>query len=235
MSRRLAVVTGAARGIGRAIAQGLLDDGCSVIGVDVLGGDPGCRYPILRADLGRQEDRLRVCEQVGPVDILVNNAAILDEKPIGDFTVEDIEQTLAVNFVAPFVLIQAVVPGMAARGWGRVVNIASIGARTGGNIRSAPYAASKAALVALTKNVARNHGGAGVTANVVAPGAIDTAMSRSQMGTSNPALDHLLAAVPVGRLGTPEEVAGVVRFLVSDGASFVTGATIDVNGGWLMP
>jgi 3-oxoacyl-[acyl-carrier protein] reductase len=235
MRRRRALITGAARGIGRAIADELLADGHEVIGVDIITIDPNPSFPMLQADLGQQVDRLRLIDRVGAIDILVNNAAMLQEMSIDAFTPEEIERTLAVNFVAPFVLTQALVPGMASRGWGRIVNIASIGARTGGNTRSAPYAASKAALVALTKNTARNHGAAGVTANAVAPGAIDTEMSRSQMGVSNPALDQLVAAIPVGRLGTSAEVANVVRFLVSDGASFVTGATIDVNGGWLMP
>lgn len=208
-------------------------DGCEVVGVDVLEGQSGFRT--LVADLGRSEDCLRIAEEVGQIDILVNNAAVLNEKALADFLPSDVERILAVNFVAPFLLSQRLGQGMAERGWGRIINIASIGARTGGNIRSAPYAASKAALVSLSKNLARNYAPFGVTVNAVNPGAIDTPMARGQLGTSNPALEDLVALIPVGRLGSPGEVAAVVSFLASDRSSFVTGATIDVNGGWLMP
>jgi NAD(P)-dependent dehydrogenase (short-subunit alcohol dehydrogenase family) len=142
---------------------------------------------------------------------------------------------MAVNFVAPFILSQILGQRMTERGWGRIINIASIGAPTGGNIMSAPYAASKAALVALTKNLARNYGPSGVTVNAIAPGAIDTPMARGQLGSSNPALEDLVALIPLGRLGSPAQVAAVVSFLASERSSFVTGATIDVNGGWLTP
>ena len=100
---------------------------------------------------------------------------------------------------------------------------------------SAPYASSKAALVALTKNLARNYGPSGVTVNAIAPGAIDTPMARGQLGSSNPALEDLVALIPLGRLGSPAKVAAVVSFLAGERSSFVTGATIDVNGGWLTP
>ena len=233
IAQRRALVTGSHRGIGLACAEALLADGCSVIGVDVLEGEAG--FPTLVADLGRSEDCLRIVEEAGPIDILINNAAVLNEKALADFLPSDIERIFAVNFIAPFILSQRLGQKMTERGWGRIINIASIGARTGGNIKTAPYAASKAALVSLSKNLARNYAPFGVTVNAVIPGAIDTPMARGQLGTSNPALKDLVALVPVGRMGSPAEVAAVVSFLAGERSSFVTGATIDVNGGWLMP
>jgi NAD(P)-dependent dehydrogenase (short-subunit alcohol dehydrogenase family) len=234
MNGRRALVTGALRGIGLASAEALLADGCRVLGVDVREGQPG-DFPMLVADLGRPEECRRVVEEAGRIDILVNNAAVLNEKPLAAIDPGDIERIMAVNFVAPFILSQLLGQKMTERGWGRIINIASIGARTGGNIMSAPYASSKAALVALTKNLARNYGPSGVTVNAIAPGAIDTPMARGQLGSSNPTLENLVALIPLGRLGSPAEVAAVVSFLASERSSFVTGATIDVNGGWLTP
>lgn len=120
---------------------------------------------------------------------------------------------------------------MAERGWGRIVNLSSIGARTGGVSQSAVYNATKAALISLTKNIARNYGPFGITANAVAPGAVQTAMTAH---FSPEEWEQYRAQIPLGRTGRPEEIAAVVDFLVSDRASYVTGATIDINGGWVM-
>lgn len=233
MTRRRALVTGSSGGIGLAIAKALVADGHSVMGVDIREDESG-EFPTLTADLSLADEWRRVAEAAEPVDILVNNAALLHEMPLAAITVNDIERIMAVNFIAPFVLSQLLGLQMTLRRWGRIINIASVGARTGGNVMSAPYAASKAALVALTKNLARNYGPFGVTVNAIAPGAIDTPMSRGQLGTSNPELGELLSRIPVGRLGSPAEVAALVSFLAGDRSSFVTGATIDINGGWLM-
>jgi 3-oxoacyl-[acyl-carrier protein] reductase len=233
VTRRCALVTGSSGGIGLAIAKGLLADGFTVIGIDIRRRDSD-EFVTLSADLGLADECRRVAGAVERVDVLVNNAAVLHEVPLADLTADDVEQVMAVNFVAPLMLSKSFGERMAARGWGRIINVASVGARTGGNPMSAPYAASKAALVSLTKNLARNYGRFGVTVNAVAPGAIDTPMARGQFGNSFANLDDFLKDVPVGRLGRPDEVADLVRFLASQRSSFVTGATIDINGGWHM-
>lgn len=230
MTRR-ALVTGSARGIGRATARAMAAAGCEVIGADLLEqqAEPGIEP--LQVDLADTEACRRLAEQAEPVDILVNNAALLITRPIPEFALADFERTIAVNLRAPFLLCQALVGGMAEAGWGRIVNVSSVGARTGGVSQSAVYNATKAALISLTKNLARNYGGAGVTANAVAPGAVET-----QMIADFPAAEKasILAQLPLGRFSQPEEIAAVIAFLASDEASYVTGATIDVNGGWIM-
>ena len=224
-------MTGSARGIGRAIAEALARDGLAVVGVDVADQDQEPLERSLSADLSQPGECRRVVEEAGPVDVLVNNAAILIHKPIDEFAVEEFDRTIAVNLRAPFLLCQAALPGMSGRGWGRVVNISSVGARTGGVSQSAVYNATKAAVISLTKNIARNYGRHGITANAVAPGAVETFM------TSHIPADErrkYVAQIPLGRFSEPAEIASVVAFLASDAASYVTGATIDVNGGWVM-
>ena len=138
------------------------------------------------------------------------------------------DETIAVNLRAPVFLSQAVLPHMVQSRWGRIVNVASIAARTGGLPESTAYGASKAALVGLTKNLAQQFSPHGVTVNAIAPGPVDTHMGAIAMS------DQLIAQVPVGRAASPEEIADVIAFLVSDSASYITGVTLDVNGGWVM-
>lgn len=230
-SARRALVTGSARGIGRAIAEALTASGHAVVGLDRLDQDADSLVAVVRADLADPTVPAAIVAEHGPFDILVNNAAILIPRPIAEFTLEDFEQTIAINLRAPFLLCQAVLPTMAERGWGRIVNLSSIGARTGGVSQSAVYNATKAALISLTKNIARNYGPFGITANAVAPGAVQTAMTAH---FSPEEWQQYRAQIPLGRTGRPEEIAAVVDFLVSDRASYVTGATIDINGGWVM-
>lgn len=231
---RVALVTGSARGIGRAIAEALAEAGRQVVGADVLEQETGPLARAIRMDLADPDACRRLLAEVGRVDVLVNNAAVLVEKPIEAFTVADFDRTVAVNLRAVFLLSQGVAPGMCARRWGRIVNVSSVGARTGGLGGTGVYAATKAAMLALTKNFARACGPFGVTVNAVAPGAVDAPMAQAQMRRAPDLRDRLTREVPLGRLAEPREIAGVVAFLASDAASFVTGATIDVNGGWVM-
>ena len=230
--RRSALVTGSAQGIGRAIATRLCAEGHSVIGVDILEQDLGDFAEILQADVSEPEECRRVLSLLPDIDILINNAAILIHKPTADFSIEEFDKTIAVNLRAPFIFCQALAPKMAKRHWGRIVNLSSIGAHTGGISHSTVYNSTKAALISITKNFARNFAHGGVTCNAVAPGFVTTAMN-SHVGKKQ--LDAYLEQIPVRRAARPEEIANAVTFLVADSAAYITGATIDVNGGWVMP
>jgi len=234
MSARIALVTGSARGIGRAIADALSGSGHDIVGVDVVDHGPGFPGRAIAADLAEPTTAERLLAEVGRVDVLVNNAAILVEKPIEETSIEEFDRTMAINLRAPFLLSRAFGAGMRERGWGRIVNIASIAARTGGTSQVAAYGASKAGLVALTKNFARNYGPDGVTVNVVCPAGIITPMAESQERANPGTLADRAATFPLRRNAQPAEVASVVAFLASDGAGYMTGTTVDVNGGWFM-
>jgi NAD(P)-dependent dehydrogenase (short-subunit alcohol dehydrogenase family) len=229
---RTALVTGSARGIGLAIAEALAASGHRVVGLDILDQVGGPCERLLHADLSDPTVPGRVIAEEGPFDVLVHNAAVFIHQPLPEVTLDDFERQVAVNFRATFLLCQAAAPVMADRGWGRIVTISSIGARTGGYSQSAVYSATKAAVVSLTKNFARNYAARGVTANSVAPGAVNAFMTQHIIPEYR---DRYIAEIPSGRFSDPPEIASVVDFLVSDGASYVNGAVIDVNGGWLMP
>ena len=234
MTQRIALVTGSAQGIGRAVVEALAAAGLVVVGVDVREQDTGPMARSMLADLADTSAIDRLVAETGPVDVLVNNAAVLVEKPIEDMAVEEFDRTVAVNLRAPFLLSRGFGAGMKVRGWGRIVNISSVGARTGGVSQVAAYAATKAGLIALSKNFARNYGPFGITVNALAPGAIDTPMLQGQEAVTPGLKQSLMPQIPLRRLAAPSELAAVVAFLASDAASFVTGATIDVNGGWFM-
>jgi 3-oxoacyl-[acyl-carrier protein] reductase len=229
---RVALVTGSARGIGRAIAEALAASGHRVVGLDILEQEPGPCERVLKADLADPTVPGRVVAEDGPFDVLVNNAALFIHQPLGEVTLEDFERQVAINFRATFLFCQAAAPVMAHRGWGRIVNISSIGARTGGVSQSAVYNATKAAIISLTKNFARNFGADGITANAVAPGAVESFMTQHIIAEYR---EQYIAQIPARRYSDPSEIASVVEFLASDKAAYVNGAVIDVNGGWLMP
>jgi NAD(P)-dependent dehydrogenase (short-subunit alcohol dehydrogenase family) len=234
--QRVALVTGSARGLGFEIAAALAQDGMTLVGVDVLEHERQDPFAhVLRADLSEPSECTRVVREAialtGRLDVLVNNAALLVHRPIDETSVEEFDRMVGVNQRAPFLLSREAAVGMRERGFGRIVNVSSIGARTGGISDSCVYATTKAALLALTKNLARNWGPYGITVNAIAPGGMETAM----MAHVAPELkEQYREQIPARRFAHPAEVAAVVAFLASDAAGYVNGATVDVNGGWVM-
>ena len=236
---RVALVTGGSRGIGRAVALALAKAG-AVLAVNYRERDDeaaavvdaihknGGHAATVGADVSSraavQNMIYEVEERLGPIDILVNNAGMAAIRSIEEIAEEDFDRAIAVNLKSAFLCTQAVLPGMRARRWGRIVNISSIAARSAGAV-SVAYNASKAGLEGLTRGYASRLAGEGVTVNAVAPGLIETDMAR-------PLIEAGFAArIPVGRFGSGEEIAQAVLMLV--GNAFMTGQTVAVNGGLL--
>jgi len=234
---RVALVTGSARGMGRAMCETLAGSGHRVVGLDRLDQEVGPLERTISADLLDPAVPRRVVDDIvateGRLDVIVHNAAFfVPTHPLPEVTLEDYDLQTGVNLRAMFFLTQAAAEAMRPRGWGRIIGISSVGARTGGVSHSAIYNATKAAMISLIKNFARNYGPYGITANAVAPGAVEGFMTAHLSPEERAAV---IAGVPLGRFAEPSEIATVVAFLASDGASFINGATIDVNGGWVMP
>ncbi len=244
-SIRHALVTGGSRGIGRAVALALAEAGCDVTltyrrreeaaqGVVREIEARGRRSRALPMDAGSPEAIRAAFEKartgLGPIEVLVNNAGMIQEKPFEDLEVEDWDRMHAVNLRGPFLCSQQVLGPMRARGFGRIVNLGSIGGQWGGT-RQVHYAAAKAGLIGLTRSLARLGADRGVTVNAVAPGLVQTEMIADEL--ADPAGRAKLAAIPLGRVATPEEIAGAVVFLTSEEAAYLTGQTLSVNGGML--
>jgi 3-oxoacyl-[acyl-carrier protein] reductase len=233
---RVALVTGASRGIGRAIALALASAGVDVVvncreraqsaeeTADAI-RTKGRRALAIAADVSESravEGMVRAAEaELGPVDLLVNNAGLAIQRGLDDLTEEDFDRTLAVNLKGAFLCTRAVLPGMRARRWGRIVNISS-GAARGAGVIGAHYNASKAGLEGLTRGYAARLATDGVTVNAVSPSLIETEMIGARR-------DEYAKKVPLGRLGFPEEVAQAVLMVV--GNAYMTGQTVPVNGG----
>jgi 3-oxoacyl-[acyl-carrier protein] reductase len=246
---RVAVVTGAGRGIGRAIADALAASGATVAYLDsqsalveeAATASPG-KAMALAADIADEAAVAAafaaVAERFGPVGILVNNAGIspksgTDGRRAGaaEIPLEEWRRVLDVNLTGAFLCSRAVLPGMKAMGGGSIVNMASVAGRTYCDIVGLHYAATKAALIGMTKHLAGEVGPDGITVNAVAPGRIDTPMVR---GTAPEANEAVRQATPLRRLGAPQDVAATCLFLTSEAGAFVTGQVCDVAGGWLL-
>jgi 3-oxoacyl-[acyl-carrier protein] reductase len=235
---RTALVTGGAQGIGYAVVHRLADEGWHVVALDrdaealrELQGEAAQISTVCcdLADVTAIENAWREIVHHG-IDLLVNNAGLTHVKSLWELTLDDWEAVVAVNQRAVFWLSRLAGAHMRDRGWGRIVNLASLAGQTA-RPSGVHYGATKGAVIALTRLFALELASSGVTVNAVAPGVIETPMIDA---LSADMLDALKRAIPVGRLGQPEDVAAAVSFLASDQAGFVTGATLDLNGGVLM-
>jgi NAD(P)-dependent dehydrogenase (short-subunit alcohol dehydrogenase family) len=240
---RIALVTGAGGGIGRAIAQALLGAGYRVacgynenrVGAEKLAKADPAAFAV-KIDIASRASVKRAIVQCrkrfgGDIAILVNNAALAQEKPFETLTDADWDRMLAVNLRGAFIMAQECLPGMLVKKWGRIINITSIGGQWGG-MRQVHYAAAKAGLINFTHSLARLYSAAGITANAVSPGLVATDMIKKELASK--AGKQKAAQIPAGRIAEPDEVAAGVLFLASDEASYVTGQTLNINGGMLM-
>lgn len=234
---RTAVVTGGTRGLGKAIALALHDKGCRVAvtwhddedaarRMQLESGIAAFRWDV--ADFHACGDGLaQVAQAVGPVEILVNNAGVTADATFHKMSQEQWWRVIRTNLGSMFNMTRHVIEGMRERRFGRIVNISSINGRKG-QAGQSNYAAAKAGILGFTKALALENAAHGITVNAVAPGYCDTAMVAA---VKPEILQAIVAGIPVGRLGTPQDIARVVAFLADDGAGFITGATFDVNGG----
>lgn len=242
---RVAIVTGAGRGLGAAIARALAEAGARVVLGDI---DPeveavaeglradGYAALAVTADIARPAETERLVavavEHFGRVDILVNNAGICPRISIDDMTEDAYDRIMNVNLKSVFFLSRAAGNAMKAGGWGRIVNVSSTGGRTGGIFNATVYSASKAGIMSMTKAFARHFAPHNILVNCIAPGTVNT---RLMTNLPQASLETAVSQVPLKRLAEPEEIAQVVVFLASDKAAYMTGATVDVNGGAIMP
>jgi acetoacetyl-CoA reductase len=234
---RVVVVTGGTRGIGQAISLTLKKRGYRVV-ANYAGNDEAARQfqvetgiPIYKWDVGDYEQSVaalrRVEAEVGPVDVIVNNAGVTRDSMLHKLTPDDWTEVIRTNLNSMYNITQPVLEGMRLRGWGRIISISSVNGQKG-QLGQCNYSAAKAGVIGFTKALAQETAKKGITVNCVAPGYIDTEMVNK---VPKNVLEAIIAQIPVGRLGTPAEIASCVAFLASDDASFITGATITANGG----
>ncbi len=217
-----ALVTGGISGLGLATAERLRADGTEVITLDRV---PGADVVL---DITDEQAVVSAIADLGVIDILVNSAGVVGpNQPLWEISTADWDQTFAVNVRGTFQLCRAVIPGMRERGWGRIVNIASMAGKDG-NPNLSAYSASKAAVIALTKSLGKELATSGILVNAIAPAVINTPMNAA---TAPDVLAHMTSLIPMRRIGQPEEVAELVAWLASTKCSFSTGAVYDISGG----
>lgn len=242
MDKKIAIVTGASRGIGRAIAEKLVADGFFVIGtatsesgaeaISAYLGDNGKGLKLNVADAADIDNFIKMTgDEYGAPAVLVNNAGITRDNLLMRMKDEEWDDIIITNLTSVFRMSKAVLRSMMKARYGRIINISSVVGSTG-NAGQANYAAAKAGMVGFAKSMAKEVGSRGITVNTIAPGFIDTDMTKE---LSEDIKKSLMASIALGRLGQPEEIAHAVSFLASDQASYITGETLHVNGGMYMP
>jgi acetoacetyl-CoA reductase/3-oxoacyl-[acyl-carrier protein] reductase len=243
LNGKIALVTGGDRGIGKATVQEFSDQGVKVaftyherksiaLAFEEELMENGRDVMALQLDLSSRKSIQSVIAKVqdewSSVSILVNNAAVAQEKPFALLTDEDWDRLMVANLRGPFAAIQTVLPEMVLKKWGRIINISSIGGQWGG-FNQVHYAAAKAGLINLTRSVAKIYSKDGITCNAVAPGLVSTDMIQKELKTEEG--KNKVNNIPLGRIATPQEVASIILFLASEDASYITGQTINANGG----
>ena len=245
-SGRVAIVTGAGQGMGRAVAERLAAAGACVVVNDVDGDaakrtaasltDGGGEALAVKGDVTSSRDVSRLAQSAldsyGAVQILVNNAGVLRPTPVIDIEEDEWDFVVGVNLKGTYMCSRAVLPAMRQAGWGRIVNFSSTAGKNVSTVGGAHYTAAKAGILGFTRHLAKEEARHGITVNSVCPGLIDTEMVRSTI--SEDRARAYAESFPISRLGEPREVAELVAFLASDRAAYITGASLDINGGDLM-
>ncbi len=245
LTGKIALVTGGAKGIGRALALALAENNATVV-VNYCSSEKAAKEMVdtvpniklaVRADVSIPEDvekmMAQIKNQIGDIDILVNNAGTqFALSSVEEMPVELWKKVFDINLTSCMVCSKLAIPGMKKKGWGRIINISSISARSGGGPGGTHYASSKGAMSTFTKGLAKELGPAGITVNAIAPGVILTEIHEKFSTKEN--LENLRKMTPLARLGQPEDIAGAVLFLASDAAAYMTGETVSINGGLRM-
>lgn len=240
--KRVAIITGGARGIGYATAVSLAAHGVIpvIADINIAAGeksaqnirDSGMDAFALKVDLGNTDEIAQMIDTVvaryGRLDILVNNAGILTNTQYDSVTGEEWDRMLNINLKGVFFASREAIRPMKAQGWGRIISISSMAGRSGGISAGSAYVAAKAAIIGLTRHLAKKVAADGITVNAVAPGTIESDMLKDFTQAD---LEAIYKTIPMGRLGKPEEIAETIAFIASDAAAFMTGAILDVNGG----
>ena len=242
MSKKVAIVTGAGQGIGKAIARRLAKDGMNIAIADInletaqaaadeIAKEFGGEAMAVKCNVAQEEEVnaavQAVLDRFGTIDVLINNAGVLSlKKPFVEYTKADWDKLFSINFMGDVFFCKAVIPTLKAKKSGRIINMSSQSAETGGMAASPVYSATKAAVWCMSKSLANELGAFGINVNAVAPGLIATEMTKNAGYRDD--------MVPLGRLGTPEDVADAVAFLAGNDGRYVTGMILDVNGGTVM-
>ncbi len=243
---RVAIVTGAGQGIGRAVAERLAADGAAVAVADLNAetadevvrsiASSGGRAIAVRTDVTDPADAERLAAdavaQLGRIDILVNNAGILRSTRAADVTPEEWHLVVDANLTGSFLCARAAYPALRASGHGRIVNVASMAGRATSTLGGVHYTTAKAGVLGLTRHLAREWARDGITVNAISPGIVDTPMVRGSTDTER--MSQVLASIPLGRLAEPAEIAALIAFLASDDAAYITGTNVDIHGGELI-